>query len=87
MEKSINPGPGRPKGAQNKMSRELRETIKKFLEGTFPDVAESFDKLDDKDKINLWIRLADYVIPKPQKQDLNTGEQAEDPLANLMRPR
>lgn len=78
---------GRPKGAKNKMTIEIRERIKDFLELSFDEVAASFTELEAKEKITLWLKLAEFVIPKVTRQDITPGEQKGDPLTDLMTPR
>ena len=56
---------GRPKGATNKTTRELREFITNFLNDKTPEISTLWDTLDDKDKLTLFMHLCRLVLPKP----------------------
>lgn len=62
---------GRPKGAKDKVSRELREWVKAFLERKTYDLERSWSKLDPKQKFALFEKLLGFVLPRPQSIDLN----------------
>jgi hypothetical protein len=68
--KSGNPG-GRPKGAKDKATRELRDWLKTFLEGKTKDLEREWKKLKPEQKFSLFERLLAYSLPKPQSIDLN----------------
>jgi hypothetical protein len=63
---------GRPKGAVNKVTRSLRESITSFLEDRFDEVKTTWDKLSDKDKVNFYRDLLQYAIPRLQNTELKT---------------
>jgi len=44
---------GRPKGAINKVNKELREMIKDFLTENLENIQEEFANLDTKDKLKF----------------------------------
>lgn len=68
---SGNPG-GRPKGAANKLTAKLRETISGFLDEHFDKVKEDFTKLKPAERIRLYIELLQYGVPKLQSVHLET---------------
>lgn len=55
---------GRQKGSSNKVTGELRNRIKDFLDNKFEEVLKSWDKLDPPKKIALYERFMNYVLPK-----------------------
>jgi len=57
---------GRPKGTPNKLTRELREAIKKFLEENFEEVTDTWKNLEDKDKLSFYKDLLKYAVPTLQ---------------------
>lgn len=61
---------GKPKGAKNKVSLQLRETITDFLENNFEKVARDFSKLQPKDRAKLYCDLLQYGLPKLQSVSL-----------------
>ena len=86
---SGNPG-GKPKGAVNKLSLELRESIQGFLMGNFESVMNDFEKLSPKDRVKLYCDLLQYGLPKLQATtldmgfDLLTNEQLDDIVNRLV---
>jgi hypothetical protein len=68
---SGNPG-GRPKGAGNKVTAKLRETISGFLDEQFDKVKEDFAKLKPAERIRLYIELLQYGVPKLQSVQVET---------------
>lgn len=67
------PGPGRPKGSQNKATTAVRESITAFVENNASKVQELFDKVakDSPAKaLDLYTRLAEFVIPKRNRTEI-----------------
>jgi len=48
---------GRPKGTNNKLSKQLRETINDFLETNFETVINDFEKLTPKERLKFYCEL------------------------------
>lgn len=55
---------GRPKGVPNKTTTELREMITTLFESKYEDFTQALDELEAKDKVDAYIKLMGYVIPK-----------------------
>ena len=73
----MNPG-GRPKGAVNKSTSELRNIMQSIFEAELPNVLESLEKVrmngNDQKYVELMLRLAEYHVPKaPQNLDVTSG--------------
>jgi len=83
FEKGIsgNPG-GRPKGAKNRITADLRQSITDFLEGRFDEVVQTWGKLSDKDKLTFYRDLLQYVVPKLQatKADITSKGESIKPI-------
>lgn len=78
FEKGISGNPeGRPKGAANKTSLQLRETITGFLENNFDLVVKDFKKLTPKDRVRFYCDLLQYGVPKLQAVQLETAKDKE----------
>ena len=60
---------GKPKGAVNKTTKDLRDFIIKFLNDKAFELPHLWDTLDDKDKASLYLHLCKIVIPKQIKED------------------
>jgi len=61
---------GRPKGRTNKVTAELRERIKNFLDGNFETVQDDFHKLDPVQKLSFYEKLIKYIIPVQNSNEL-----------------
>lgn len=65
---------GRPKGAGNKISNEIRSKIDTFLSDKINAIDELWNELEAKEKIALLTKLMDYSIPKLKQQDITISE-------------
>lgn len=66
--KTGNPA-GRPKGTKNKITAELKDRIKSFLDNNFETVTDSFKELDAEKRILLYEKFLGYVVPKVKEND------------------
>lgn len=57
---------GKPKGAKNKVSQDIREKIATLIEGNLNDFEKDLSKLEPKERIKFLIDLMPYVVPKLQ---------------------
>ena len=82
--KSGNPA-GRPKGAKNKATNNLRKWLEAFLQEKFPEIEKSFDKLEPYQKWSIVEKLLQYSIPKMQAVSVEAMVEAETrALAELL---
>jgi len=61
---------GRKPGVSNKITKELRDRIKDFLEGKWSQIEEDFDALESKDRVQLFEKLLQYVLPRMASMDI-----------------
>ena len=62
---------GRPAGSENKVSTEVRDALKRFVESKADELPTWFDELSSpKDKIMAFEKLLQYVIPRQKEVDL-----------------
>lgn len=67
------PGPGRPKGVQNKATMQAREAIAKFVDGNAHRLTGWLDKIaekDPKDAFNCFQSVIEYHIPKLARTEM-----------------
>lgn len=74
--KSGNPK-GRPKGAKNRATSDLRKWLEAFLQEKFPEIEKSFDKLEPYQKWSIVEKLLQYSIPKMQSVSVEAMIEAE----------
>ena len=75
--KSGNPN-GRKVGTPNGVTGALRERVQRLLESQFERVVLDMESLEPKERVNAWLKLAEYVLPK-----LNRSEVLIDQETNL----
>ena len=62
---------GRPKGSQNRITKELKGGIMSFLENNWHGVQADFDQLEPRDKLTFILKLLEYALPKQRSIDSN----------------
>jgi len=72
---------GRPPGP-NKITTELRERIKTFLDGNFETIEKDFKTLDPEKRVALFERYLKFCLPQLQTTsiDLNIETMTENEL-------
>ena len=76
---------GRPKGTNNKLTKQLRETINDFLETNFESVIQDFEKLTPKERLKFYCELLQYGLPKLQAVQMETEfEKLSDEQLNYI---
>ena len=60
----------RPKGSPNKITKELKDTIKKLLEGNFNKFEEELIQLQGKQFIDVYLRLIEFIVPKAKEEQI-----------------
>jgi hypothetical protein len=71
---------GRPKGAVNKSTKEIKEAFQMLLEQNLPHLNKWLQEVASEDPekaLSLVLRLSEYIIPKLARQEM-TGKDGED---------
>ena len=55
---------GREKGTPNKITKELRDTIKEVLESEFKILPKLLESLEPEKRLSLIIKLLPYAVPR-----------------------
>ncbi len=80
-----NPGTGRPKGAENKETKKLREAIAAITEGGIEDFQRALNEVLEENPskyLELYLKLLEYTMPKLRSVDTNIGVN-EDSIGNI----
>lgn len=73
FEKGHNYGKGRPKGAENKLTKEARQMFIDTLEGQVPNIEAAFADVLKKNPakyLELFAKYAQYFVPKKTESDI-----------------
>ena len=76
---------GRPKGAQNKNTREIREAYQRLVENNLDNMTLWLTRIaseDEEKAMEIMLKLSEYVIPKLARQEV-TGADGEDLFRNV----
>ena len=80
---------GRPIGAVNKTTKELREQLSTIIQEEIQQLPSYFKSItDNKTKIELLSKFLPYIVPKMQsiKQEVNEKEELREIKINIVRP-
>ncbi len=86
MRKSNNPE-GRPKGALNKTTKEVREVLTSAISAEVPYMLECLERLRTKDEkayLQAMTKLIAFVVPKPREIDENENEMIREITFNVI---
>lgn len=62
---------GRKKGTPNKDTKQLREKIEMLLSDQWHQIQKDIQDLKPKDRIDTYIKLLEYSLPKLNRQYIN----------------
>ncbi len=65
---------GRTKGTPNRLTRELREVLKHVMYDEIQALPERLSQLDNKERIDVSVKLMQYVLPKLDALNAKDGE-------------
>jgi len=77
---------GRPKGSQNKATRQAREALADFTNGKLQELETIWTDLSPKDKADFLSKVLPYIAPKLSAQavELTSGENTAPRLPDWM---
>lgn len=75
---------GRPRGAKNKATNELREWVERFINDNLNTIANDIKELEPNERVKFFLALLNYTLPKQQsvKAEIN-DEREQIVIANL----
>lgn len=74
---------GRPKGAKNKATENLKNIVEEFLKNNFKDLQRNYNLLSPKDKLLFIEKLLAYTLPKATN-NINVDILTENQIDNLI---
>jgi hypothetical protein len=64
--------PGKPKGATNHLTQDMRTRIGIFVDKTWRDMVAIFKAMPDDEKADFYLRLLKYAVPELKAVDITT---------------
>ena len=73
---------GRDTGTPNKITKDLKESIKLIIENEFESLPETLQQLEPEKRIDVLIKLLPYIVPKLQNIQIEpkTEEEKKPPI-------
>lgn len=68
---------GRKKGTPNKVTSITREVLGDIATGMYDKVMADIGKLSPKDRVQVFIKLAEFNVAKPQSIDMQLSQQTK----------
>jgi hypothetical protein len=81
-------GPGRPAGVPNRATVELREAFALLVDGNLFRLQAWLDRVAEdnpRNAIDLYLRLAEFVLPKLQRVDMSASSETEPLIVKIVR--
>ena len=75
---------GRPKGKPNRTTTELREMITTLFESKYEDFTNALDQLEAKEKVDAYIKIMSFVIPKKTETKFDFSSLTDTELDNII---
>lgn len=69
---------GRRPGTPNKDNAPVKAALTELFNNNFDKVQKDLDALEPKDRLNVILKLAEFVIPKPQRLDVELNATVKD---------
>ena len=79
---------GRPKGAKNKATKNVKKQIDKFLCENWEQFNNDLLELSPKDRVNTYVKLLEYSVPKLNRAEVKNNNDLiidfrEQPILNI----
>ena len=72
----------RPLGSRNKITKELKTTIQMLLHNNYNKFENELNQLSGKQYLDIYIRLIDYILPRPKEQDEDPKQEIPKVIIN-----
>lgn len=76
---------GRPKGTKNRSTQEMRESIHGLISSNFSKrkIAEDLSALEPKYRLQVFLKLLDFVVPKPTGEAIKEESPRNNHFLNI----
>ena len=76
---------GRKKGTKNKVTQITHGVINDIAVGMYDKVMDDIKKLSAKDRVQVFIKLLEFNVAKPQSIAINLNKDAEQTIEDQLR--
>lgn len=74
---------GRKKGTPNRVTSDIRGWLAKLIKQNRRQIESDLQELEPKDRVMMFERLMQYVIPKKQALKADISDLSEDDIADV----
>lgn len=71
---------GRTKGAQNKITKEIKEVFKEIIECNLSQLEADILELSPKERIDVILKISEFVLPKLQRVSGDTFNKIDNEI-------
>jgi hypothetical protein len=82
-QKTNNPN-GRPIGVPNKVTANLKDRVNLLIENNFDKFQLDLDSVEPKDRLNLLLKLIEYVLPKQKETKIDFSNLSDAEIDELI---
>ena len=75
---------GRAKGVENKNKLSLKSKIQNIVENQFETLEDDLENIDPKDKLNIVLKLIEYVLPKQRETKIDFNSLSDEEIDSLI---
>lgn len=75
---------GRAAGTPNKATADIKSRIAALIDSRFDAINEALDQLDPKDKVSLYLKFLEYVLPKKREDRIDISGLSDTEIDALL---
>lgn len=75
---------GRQKGTPNRLTIDLKSRIAEVVENGFEAIETDLEALEAKDRINAYLRLLEYIMPKQRETKIDISNLSDEEVEELL---
>lgn len=75
---------GRQKGSLNRTHKDLKSRIAQIVEKGFEDIETDLAALETKDRVNAYLKLLEYILPKQRETKIDVSQLSDDEVEELL---
>lgn len=75
---------GRQKGTPNRLTTDLKSRIAEVVENGFEAIESDLEALEAKDRINAYLKLLEYVMPKQRETKIDISNLSDEEVEELL---